>query len=109
MLIIIRLRCIYLEFKFSERWSWVDLETHLSGNLLDKLEEIKNLISIEDANYVCNLIMKLEKPEDIRINGLIPRYAFCVIRFTGSPEIHGLRHGISPFSSKLTIRSVIIS
>jgi len=51
---------------FSEKWSWRDLEDHLNDSMLDKLKEIKSIISIDDANFLCNQFTKLEKPEDIK-------------------------------------------
>jgi len=51
---------------FSEKWSWRDLEDHLNDSMLDKLKEIKSIISIEEANFLCNQFTKLEKPEDIK-------------------------------------------
>lgn len=35
--------------------------------------------------------------------------AFCVSQFTAAPLLHGLRHGTTPLSSSLTMRSVTIS
>ena len=51
---------------FSEKWSWRDLEDNLSVTKLEKLEEIKSIISIDDANFLCNQFTHLEKPEDIK-------------------------------------------
>ena len=51
---------------FSEKWSWRDLEDHLNDSMIDKLKEIKSIISIEDANFLCIQFTKLEKPEDIK-------------------------------------------
>ena len=51
---------------FAEKWSWTDLEAQLNDSLLIKLKEIEGLISIEDANFLCNQFTKLEKPEDIK-------------------------------------------
>jgi len=51
---------------FSEKWSWRDLEDNLNDDMLDKLKEIKSIISKDDANFLCNQITKLEKPEDIK-------------------------------------------
>ena len=39
-----------------------------------------------------------------------PRYGFLLTRFRGSPvEVHGLRHGTTPVSSRLMIFSVTIA
>src|SRR6266481_8473756 len=38
-----------------------------------------------------------------------PRYGFLLTRLRGNPaEVHGLRQGTTPFSSRVTILSVII-
>ncbi len=39
---------------FSEKWSWRDLEDNLNDDMLDKIKEIKSIISIDDANFLCN-------------------------------------------------------
>jgi len=35
--------------------------------MLNKLNEIKEIISIEEANYLCSLFNKLDTPEDIKM------------------------------------------